>query len=77
MTSSITKNQPGLEQETLFSEASVAILCPNCGYRMTRKIAQLQVEPDVACAECGATVLININAGEFREALHKELHRRH
>jgi hypothetical protein len=43
---------------------------------MRRKIARLQAEPDVVCRNCGATVLININAGEFRDALHKELHNR-
>jgi hypothetical protein len=43
---------------------------------MRRKIARLQTEPDVVCRDCGATVLININAGEFREAIHKQLNRR-
>jgi DNA-directed RNA polymerase subunit RPC12/RpoP len=75
MTSDISKTQLA-QQEALFGEASVAIVCPSCGHRMRRKIARLQAEPDVVCRNCGATVLININAGEFRDALHKELHNR-
>lgn len=75
MTPHSSKNQSNLaQQEALFNEASVAVFCPSCGYRMRRKIARLQTEPDVACRDCGATILININASEFREALHTQLH---
>jgi DNA-directed RNA polymerase subunit RPC12/RpoP len=77
MTPHTNKNQSSMaQQDALLSEASVAVFCPSCGHRMRRKIARLQTEPDVVCRDCGATVLININAGEFREAIHKQLNRR-
>jgi uncharacterized paraquat-inducible protein A len=35
----------------------VEIVCPGCGYRMTRTVARLRRETSIVCPRCGAVVV--------------------
>jgi predicted RNA-binding Zn-ribbon protein involved in translation (DUF1610 family) len=39
------------------AETEVEIVCPSCGYRMTRTVARLRRETDIVCPECGTVVV--------------------
>jgi len=38
-------------------EAEVEIVCPRCGYRMTRTAARLRRETKLICAQCGEEIV--------------------
>jgi DNA-directed RNA polymerase subunit RPC12/RpoP len=37
----------------LKNTAEVELICPRCGYRMTRTAARLRRETDIVCPSCG------------------------
>ena len=39
--------------------SDVEIVCPRCGYRMTRTAARLRRETGIVCPQCGAVVVHN------------------
>jgi predicted RNA-binding Zn-ribbon protein involved in translation (DUF1610 family) len=52
---------PGCEamaKEPLKNEAEVEVICPRCGYHLTRTAARLRRDTPVICPNCGAEVVL-------------------
>jgi rubrerythrin len=45
-----------LVDHPLKNTAEVELICPRCGYRMTRTAARLRRETDIVCPSCGEPV---------------------
>ena len=50
----------------LFKDAPLTFPCQNCGHQITKKIVELEKNPDITCPECGAT--IKVNADDLKAA---------
>jgi predicted RNA-binding Zn-ribbon protein involved in translation (DUF1610 family) len=38
-------------------EVEVEVICPDCGYRLTRSVARLRRETPVVCPNCGKEIV--------------------
>jgi predicted RNA-binding Zn-ribbon protein involved in translation (DUF1610 family) len=46
-----------MAKEPLKDEAEVEVICPRCGYRLTRTAARLRRDTLVVCPNCGEEVV--------------------
>ena len=49
--------ESGMADRPTDDQEEVEIMCPRCGYRMTRNVARLRRETRVVCPQCGTVVV--------------------